>query len=286
VDWAGAYIPQNLWQQHAKLHQGEKIVLHAARKPKLERRLVAGFSDEDLYFSNRFILLKMKSDSYSAFFVLSLVNSSLLNRYFKIRFPITDVDGYMLHQLPIRRIEFATQTKKRTSLVEKSKQFYQRALSDGKSESMLAFVAEQLAAKPQRADVVHDLLAFLAGQMMSLNGEQRAAAKQFLTDLKDFHGIDVHALKPKTKLDEFWKLEAAEVFAHLRANAKTLAAQNIRLRDSDEEKIRDRFQKSKAKLLPLETQIRFTDDLIDEIVFRLYGLTADEIKIVRGVSNA
>ena len=67
----------------------------------------------------------------------------------------------------------------------------------------MALVTEQLAAKPERADVVHDLLAFLAEQMTALNQQKRAAAKQFLTDLKDFHSIDAHALKPKTKLDEF-----------------------------------------------------------------------------------
>ena len=36
--------------------------------------------------------------------------------------------------------------------------------------------------------------------------EKQAAVRQFLTDLKDFHGIDAHALTPKTKLDQFWKL--------------------------------------------------------------------------------
>src|ERR1019366_10016794 len=85
--------------------------------------------------------------------------------------------------------------------------------------------------KPERADVVHDLLAFLAEQMTALNREKRAAAKQFLTDLKDFHDVDTHALKPKTKLAKFWKLEAAEIFAHFRAN-------KLRLKDSAEEKIR------------------------------------------------
>ena len=32
----------------------------------------------------------------------------------------------------------------------------------GNPDGVLAFVTEQLAAKPERADVVHDLLAFLA----------------------------------------------------------------------------------------------------------------------------
>src|SRR5206468_11542889 len=118
-------------------------------------------------------------------------------------------------------------------------------------------------------------------RMTDLNREKRAAAKQFLIDLKDFHGIDARALNPKTKLDQFWKLEAADLFAHLRKNAKTLAAQNIRLTESDDEKIRGRFQKATESVLPLEAQIDFTDRLIDQIAYRLYGLTSEEIQIVK-----
>jgi hypothetical protein len=139
---------------------------------------------------------------------------------------------------------------------------------------VLVFVTEQLGAKPECADVVHDLLAFLAEQMTTLSRDKRAASKQFLTDLKDFHGVDTHALKPKTKLDKFWELEAAEVFAHFRAN-------KLRLKDSDEERIRTRFQKAKDTLVPLQSQIAFTDELIDQIVYRLYSLTPEEIELVQ-----
>jgi hypothetical protein len=133
--------------------------------------------------------------------------------------------------------------------------------------------------EPERADVVHDLLAFLAEQMTALNREKRAAAKQFLTDLKDFLGIDVYDLKPKTKLDKFWKLEAAEVFAHFRAN-------KIRLKDSDEEKIRARFQKAKDTLVPLASSLVFTDELIDQIIYHLYALTPEEIELVQASQAA
>ena len=165
-------------------------------------------------------------------------------------------------------------------LLTEAKQLYHRSVEARNSESVLAIVAEQRAAKPERADVVQDLLALLAERMTALKRDKRAAAKQFLTDLKDFHGIDARALNPKTKLDQFWKLEAADVFAHLKKNAKTLATQNVRLTDTDEEKIRARFQRAQEKLVPLETQIAFTDDLIDGIVYRLYGLTQEEIQLV------
>jgi len=45
-----------------------------------------------------------------------------------------------------------------------------------------------------------------------LNREKQAAARQFMTDLKDFHGIDAHALTPKTKLDHFWRLATNDLF--------------------------------------------------------------------------
>ena len=129
---------------------------------------------------------------------------------------------------------------------------------------------------------MHDLLAFLAERMIAMKQEKQTTAKQFLTDLKDFHGISVRALNPKTKLDEFWKLELADVFAHLRKNTKVLAAQTVRLTQTAEDNIRSRFSDAKEKLVPLENQIVFTDQLIDQIVYRLYGLTNAEIKIVEG----
>jgi uncharacterized coiled-coil protein SlyX len=223
----------------------------------------------------------------SLFFILALLNARLLPWYEsktnvnleRAAFPKINVQDAAA--LPIRRIKFTTPEKQRTSLLTKANQLYQCGSADGNPDGVLAFVAEQLAAKPECADVVHDLLAFLAEQMTALNQEKRAAVKQFLTDLKDFHDVDTHALKPKTKLAKFWELEAAGIFAHFRAN-------KIRLKDSDEEKIRARFQKAKDQLVPLETQIAFTDQLIDEIVYRLYGLTEAEIKIVsiRGCNSS
>jgi hypothetical protein len=94
--------------------------------------------------------------------------------------------------------------------------------------------------------------------------------------------VDAHSLKPKTRLDDFWTLEVADVFAHFKANVRTLAAQGVRLKEADEEKIRNRFQTAKDTILPLEGTLTFTDRLIDRIVYRLYDLTPEEIRIVEG----
>jgi len=267
------------WDRDLHLKRGKILLKQVGRWPQ------AVVDDEPYCITGNVFAVVLKDTGLSPYYITSILNSrltevvwSIVLSDFKAVFP--ELKGEWIEQWPIRRIEFTTPKKKRATLVEKAKQLYQRSLEDGNTESVLALVAEQLAAKSERADVVHDLLAFLAERMTALNRDKSAAAKQFLTDLKDFHGIDAHALTPKTKLDQFWRLEAAELFAHLKKNVRALAGQNIRLNDTDEEKIRGRFQKSKEKLLPLETQIAFTDLLIDQVVYRLYGLTPEEIKLV------
>ena len=55
---------------------------------------------------------------------------------------------------------------------------------------------------------------------------------------------------------------------------------NCRFEDFDKGEIRKRFQKAKDRHPWLETQIAFTDAMIDQIVYRLYGLTPEEIQLV------
>jgi hypothetical protein len=48
------------------------------------------------------------------------------------------------------------------------------------------------------------------------------------------------------------------------------------------ENIKSEYEKSLSKLLPLKEKLLRTDWLIDQIVYKLYGLTEEEIKIVEG----
>ena len=47
-------------------------------------------------------------------------------------------------------------------------------------------------------------------------------------------------------------------------------------------KLRDEYKKSLSLLLPIKHKLALTDKLIDQIVYRLYGLTTDEVAIVEG----
>jgi hypothetical protein len=152
----------------------------------------------------------------------------------------------------------------------------------------------------EQSDVVHDTLAFLAEQMIELNKDKQREIKGYLEwmegqlkiqpDSEENKGID--ALTGKTQIknylgdyekndeplpfEEFWKI--------LEKNKARIQA-NLKSRELYEN-IKSEYEKSLSKLLPLKEKLRQTDWLIDQIVYKLYGLTEEEIKIVERESNA
>ncbi len=68
--------------------------------------------------------------------------------------------------------------------------------------------------------------------------------------------------------------------AVLKKNGKKLAIDPARREPG--EALKAEFEGSLRKLLTLQERIRQTDELIDATVYRLYGLTEEEILIVGG----
>ena len=55
---------------------------------------------------------------------------------------------------------------------------------------------------------------------------------------------------------------------------------NRHLDSEFEERMRQEHEKSLSLLLPLKHRLAATDSLIDQVVYRLYGLTPEEIAMV------
>jgi type I restriction-modification system DNA methylase subunit len=262
------------WGRDRKLFSREKLICRfkAERNTFVLDNLPA-FSSADTT-----LVIPNNDCPYAITYLLALVNSKLLTFYFSTYGKLMDYryEYYPgpVGNLPIFNINFTTPPADRKRLTTKARALFESSIA-AKAAAILDFTETELAAN--HADVIHDFLAYLAAQMTELNAAKQTAAKTFQAALKDFHGIEARSLTPKTKLDEFWKLETADVFAHFQAN-------KLRIKESDEDKIRSRFQQAKDKLVPLDSQIEFTDTLIDQIVYRLYELTEAEIIIVEGRS--
>jgi hypothetical protein len=138
-----------------------KLVVQYIRNLSLPTRLVAAVDEEGRYYPlNNFSLIS-GGTPYDLFYLCALLCSAALNQVFALRFHDYNIKPAYLRQLPIRRIAFSTAPQERASLVDQGSRLPENAL--------LPFVAEQLSARPQRADVVHDILAALARRLAALH---------------------------------------------------------------------------------------------------------------------
>ena len=135
-------------------------------------------------------------------------------------------------------------------------------------------------AEGERSDVVHDLLAHLAEEMIRMNKEKQEEIRGFLAWLEEFCGARVDGLTNKTKVSAYYEIEFSELLAILKKNKRKLGVDPGRRAFTED--LRREYSASMEKLSPLLARIGETDRLIDLVVYRLYGLTAEEIEIVEG----
>jgi hypothetical protein len=147
----------------------------------------------------------------------------------------------------------------------------------------------------EHSDVVHDFLAFLAEQMIELHKQKQAEIKKFLGWLEaelqiqpDSRGrVGLEALANKTTLKNFLgdyqknepHLEFGGFWQLLKENERRLG---VELSPNFRERLDKYYQETLRTLLPIKEKLKRTDALIDQIVYKLYGLTENEIALIEG----
>jgi type I restriction-modification system DNA methylase subunit len=132
----------------------------------------------------------------------------------------------------------------------------------------------------EQSDVVHDLLAHLAEQMMAMNKEKQAEVKGFLSWLETFLGCPVDDLSGKTYVRAYHERTFDQLLARLKKNRRRIQPDLDRREPL--EALQAEWEASMGKLRPLLARLAATDRLIDLIVYRLYGLTEEEVAVVEG----
>jgi type I restriction-modification system DNA methylase subunit len=258
------------------------------------------FTRED-YYSNDKTFFIPTDDLY----LLAMLNSSAMFLFLRsklslLRGGFLEYRAQTLVQAPVRRITFTTANDERTMLTDngiahcKAKQ----------QEELLALVEACLAHKPEQSDVVHDLLVYLAEQMLDLHKQRQEALEDFLLALQS-----VLADAELQKIGRLWTPLPAAPASDINTRKRIteaqeklgiLATQTLDLRDDigklDEGQwawlLKERLsppdlvppvkvhRKYQPPIAELDTRIASTEHLIDQIVYRLYGLTAEEVLIV------
>lgn len=134
--------------------------------------------------------------------------------------------------------------------------------------------------KENRNDTVHDFLAYLAEQMIEMNKAKGDETKGFVKWLEREIGTGIDDLSNKTAIKEYHDYDFNHLLEVLKKNKNKISIDPSSRKA--QELLEKHFTKSMSVLKPLKEKIKATDELIDKIVFKLYGLTQEEIDIVNG----
>jgi len=231
-----------------------------------------------------------RNNQYSYMFLAAVLNSTLLDSYHRTfckikRARYLEYSGAALASLPVRCIQFSTPQARRRLLVEKGNDLYHQCLPSRDWTRVLLFVDDLLPRKSdgspdtdsEQSDVIHDFLAFLAERMTELHREKQSKIGGFLVWLeKEILKGSVEEQKNKTRIRDFHNSTFEDLLDVLKKNKVVRDPCPSDVRDT----IAGEFSSAAGALTRLKARIEATDELIDQIVYRLYGLSHAEIAIV------
>ncbi|MDD2666607.1 MAG: N-6 DNA methylase [Methanocellales archaeon] len=291
------------YKKHS-LYEGSRILVQRLRTRATSlsaRWIIATYTDESYLSLNTVRILQSPTETsdFNLRYLLALLNSRLLNELFRHIFSTIDVYAFQLAAFPIRRINFTTPSEERITLVESLQSKY----NANQFDEILKIVEEYLPkdaegkfiTEQEKSDVVHDILAFLAEQMIKMGKEKQNLTQKFWTDLEGVVEEETFAKLQKGKqLSSLYKKSLAKTYVEENSHTtygldealqwssdafknfvKLLAGKVSNLSD-----ILSVYEKHSDEVGGIAQRIEATDELIDQIVYKLYGLTEDEIKIV------
>jgi len=236
--------------------------------------------------------LHLDKDIPSLLYTTGIVASKITSWYFKKVFATgtlqgsyTDTYPKQVRAFPICRISFTTPANRREALVNEAMDMYKVFVDTKNLQPLLTFTNTRLIAEPEESDVIHDVLEYLTEKMVDMNKLKNTEIAAFLKFVEDEIGVPVDTLSNKTAIQDYYAHDFTKFVDILVKNkSKIKEGYNPKSR-AHHDTLKDWYDSSVAKLKPLITTIDVTDALIDQIVYKLYGLTDEEIAIVEGTEK-
>jgi hypothetical protein len=178
ICWQGIYVKFGPWlytANHPRFYENRKILVQRHRNPSLVRRIVACLDEQNFYFKDNMCGIISRAASYDLAYVLGMLNSSLLNEYYKRNYTEVSLNPTYLRKLPIRRIDFSKPADKtahdRMVKVVHSMLGLHAQLATVKSEAQKAVIQRQIDATDAEIDrLVYDLYGLTAEEIALVEG--------------------------------------------------------------------------------------------------------------------
>ena len=125
------------------------------------------------------------------------------------------------------------------------------------------------------SDVSHEqirvALSSLADKMLTLNADLQKSVQRFLKRVQE----NLNPAKISSALESFYTMEFSDF-------VKELAKQKVKLSLKQQDEWEEYFAEYKENCVLLQEQINTTDAEINQLVYKLYDLTEEEISAVEG----
>jgi type I restriction-modification system DNA methylase subunit len=282
--------------------ENPKIVF---RKISGRRGLLAAFDDTKSYgFSTVIIALRHaslegvkrpgviaptpESREYKELgYLLSIINSRLMIWYYGVLLSdkLSVVPNHV-KSLPIRRISFGISASEKTDLLDRGIQLFKSYRENGDLRAWHDYLRDRLSGSDE-SEVIYDLLAHLADQMTMMHREKNEHRSSFIAWLESplGLGIKIEEMVNKTRLMEFHTSSNMLSENSIGEIERVLAENHVRLGGEQLTRLREEYSRAVSAIAPLIDMISRTDQLIDLVVYFLYGLTPDEIAVVEGSTS-
>ncbi|MCF7805826.1 MAG: Eco57I restriction-modification methylase domain-containing protein [Candidatus Marinimicrobia bacterium] len=288
---------ENRWDENHYIKYGKWLAapreIRFFKSPKLlvRKLLSAGrivsIVDYDEFFVDQQLYIGIPHNkNYNLNYLCSICNSKLISFVFNneqreegVSFPHLRVDAF--DNLKIRKIDFTSSNSERESGLKEFTELHSEQIETAQFDKMLELVSGHLSASPERSGVVHDILAHLAQQMLHMHEQKQDETSGFLSWLERFMGTALENLSGYTIIQEYYDIDGGkeELIDRLKRNNSKIPDADMTARAA-QEKVIEEYEKSMETLRPLLDRIEKTDTLIDRIVYQLYGLTEEEIRVV------
>jgi hypothetical protein len=115
--------------------------------------------------------------------------------------------------------------------------------------------------------------------MIEMNKKKNNEIRGFIEWFEWELNIDIETLKNKTKLKKYFNLEFNDFLSILKQNQKKIS-KNLSNR-SLQNNLNEELEKSIQSLSSIRKRIKETDKIINQIVYKLYDLTDEEIRLLQ-----
>jgi len=237
-----------------ELFENEKIIM---KRILGEQGLIATYDNEYFYVENTLICCVLKKDLISVKGLNFIDEEITISQKYYLKFLLSILNSSLL--------TYYFKDKLSDKL-----QIYVGALSQ------LPIRCIDFTSSSEK--VQHDELSALAEKMIEMNQQKQAEVNRYIKWLEGTADDEINNLTGKTTLQSYYNHSWDDVLKVLIKNKSKLSInptlplmQNM---------LEDEYRRSMEILEPLMRRISATDELIDQIVYRLYGLTEEEIQIV------